>query len=218
MNTNTKKTSPKSSPHPSPNGADMNRRMHNLEIDNAAIKAEKVGWWRGSLAIGFVTATMLSTILGVTIYLDGKIEATRAEQQQIRAEFMTEIAEVKTEIAEVKENQARFDERQIRMEGDLREIKDLLRQNIAQQGGSNITIDEATLRAITDESNGMPTTITTSYVITGEALVVAPGDALGEGENLIIVASHTGDASPPSKLGVDLSNDALYTNPNPQEI
>ena len=116
----------------SPNGTAQKTNLLEMVKDIATLKAEKVGWWRGGIAIGVVTATMLSTILGVAFYLDGKIEAVRTEQQEIRTEFMTEIASVK---------------------GELIEIKVLLKMGLAQQG---IIVDDATIRAIIDEFNANP--------------------------------------------------------------
>ncbi|MCG8620730.1 MAG: hypothetical protein MJE68_01855 [Proteobacteria bacterium] len=170
------------------------KEVQAMKVTIARLMAEKVGWWRGVIAIGVVAATMFSTILGVTVYLDGKIEGVMDEVNDVR-----EIA-VRTEA----------------------KVDALIDFNIALQSGDSAAIDAAhralidlassdASPATSDTSSDAPTTITTSYVITGEGLVVAPGDSLGdtlgEGENLIVAAS---------QLGVDSSNHAPYADTQTQ--
>ncbi|MCG8626441.1 MAG: hypothetical protein MJE68_31135 [Proteobacteria bacterium] len=204
-NTNTKKPSPKSSP----DGADLNRRTHNLEIDNAAIKAEKLGWWAGLKVLGGAMLIMLS-LMG-TGYLDLRNEIEHVDTMVDKTHEIAVRTEAKVEGMEqrqirIEENQDRIEENQDRIEDKL----DLLiRADLEKHNAGEITLSDSTLRAIYaalgetpsdtisdagDTTGDTPNTITISYVITGEALVVAPGDALGdtlgEGENLIIIASH----------------------------
>ena len=134
----------------SPNG-DTDKRLQQVEHKTTRMEAEKLGWWRAAIAMSAVVVTMFSALVTVTVYLDGKIEAGRAEQQQTRIELMEEIAEIKI-------NQARFDERQIRIEENQAETREIakensrkldmiLRQNRAILGDSDPTINETPVDA-----------------------------------------------------------------------
>ena len=126
------------------------KELANIKVTLATLMAEKVSWKNGVTAMSAVVVTMFSTIIGVTVYLDGKIEGVMDEVNEVR------------EIAVG--NSVKLDS----LKDDFAEIKDLLRQNLAQQNIGNFTIDEATLRAIMHPSNdatgGLPITPIYVYV------------------------------------------------------
>ena len=143
-----------------------NKEMEAVKVDIATVKAEKLGWWRAAIAMSAVVATMFSSLVFVTVHLDDKIDKSHDS--------------LMTEITEIKINQAVSDERQILMQKTLGEILFIIRQSA----------DPETLNAINDvlkdtsidtlsTAPATSTTISYSLETAGEALLVAPGDSLG---------------------------------------
>ena len=120
--------------------AKIMKEIEAIKITLARVIADKLGWWRATVAMSAVVVTMFSALITATAYLDGKIEATRAEQQQTR----TEIAEVKTEVAVLSERQIRIEENQVRIEDKLDMI---IKQNRAILGDSDPTLIETPVDA-----------------------------------------------------------------------
>ena len=137
----TTKTNPRTKS--SPNGEALRKDVQDLKVENAAIKAEKVSWWRGGIVVGVVATTMLSTIIGVALYLNDRVNWSHNS-------LMTEIAEVRINQARsderqirIEENQDRIEENQVRIEGNQDRIENkldtLLMQNEILLGGRNAT-------------------------------------------------------------------------------
>ena len=85
----------------------------------------------------------------------------------VLAFFYAEMKEVRQELS--------------RIGGELVEIKTLLRQNLAQQGGGNFTIDEATLRAIMHPTSTGEVPIIPIYVYVASKFVHTYGKSATRG-------------------------------------